>query len=250
MPALLSGKTALVTGGASGIGRAIALRYAEEGASVVVTDANEGGGSETASLVRARGARATFVRCDTSKPADNERAVSAAVAEFGALHVAVNNAGIGGTIAPVGEYPIDAWDRVIAINLSGVFYGMRYQIPAMLSSGGGAIVNMASILGKVGIANSAAYVAAKHGLVGLTEAAALEYGTKGIRVNTVGPGFIKTPLLAGMAPEAVEQIARRHAMARLGEPREVAEIVLWLSSALASFVTGAYYAVDGGYLAQ
>lgn len=171
----------------------------------------------------------------------------------------MNNAGIGGPTAPVGEYPIDGWDKIIAINLSGVFYGMHYQIPAMLAAGGGAIVNMASIAGKVGLAQASGYTAAKHGVVGLTETAAVEYGARGIRVNAVGPGFINTPLLGkrsvidtskGAATDEMQALAKLHPMNRLGEASEVAELVLFLASDRASFVTGAYYNVDGGYLAR
>lgn len=250
MAKLLAGKTALVTGAGSGIGREIAYRFADENANVVVCDVNEEGGAETLAGVQERKGRAIFRHADTSSPKDCEATVQAAVKEFGALHIAVNNAGIGGAMAPVGEYPIDSWDHVIAINLSGVFYGMRYQIPAMLAAGGGSIVNMASILGQVGFRNAGAYVAAKHGIVGLTKTAALEYGMKQIRVNVVGPGFIMTPLLKDMSPEALETVAGMHAVGRLGTVDEVAQLVLWLVSDHASFVTGAYYAVDGGYLAQ
>jgi len=251
MANLLDNKVALVTGAGSGIGREIAYHYAAEGAKVVVSDINETGGAETVARIRERGGRAIFVRADTSKPDDSEALVRAAVKEFGALHIATNNAGIGGPSLPVGEYPIDGWDKVIAVNLSGVFYGMRYQIPAMLAAGGGAIVNIASILGQVGFRNAAAYVAAKHGVVGLTQNAALEYGPQKIRVNAVGPGFIMTPLLEkNMTPDALKTVAGMHPMGRLGRSEEVAELVLWLSSEKASFVTGGYYAVDGGYLAQ
>ena len=251
MSSLLANKVALVTGAGSGIGRAIAYQYATEGAKVVVSDINEAGGAETVAGIRERGARSIFVRADTSKPGDSEALVRAAVKEFGALHIATNNAGIGGPSVPVGEYPIDGWDKVIAVNLSGVFYGMRYQIPAMLAAGGGAIVNIASILGQVGFRNAAAYVAAKHGVVGLTQNAALEYGPQKIRVNAVGPGFIMTPLLEkNMTPDALTVVAGMHALGRIGTAEEVAELVLWLSSEKASFVTGGYYAVDGGYLAQ
>jgi NAD(P)-dependent dehydrogenase (short-subunit alcohol dehydrogenase family) len=177
--------------------------------------------------------------------------VAAAIKEFGALHIATNNAGIAGPSAPVGEYPVEGWDKVIAVNLSGVFYGMRYQIPAMLETGGGSIVNISSVLGQVGFRNSAAYVAAKHGILGLTKSAALEYGAHKIRVNAVGPGFIMTPLLEkNVSPEMLKMLEGMHALGRLGESPEVAELVTWLSSDKASFVTGAYYAVDGGYLAQ
>lgn len=192
-----------------------------------------------------------FFKADTSKPKDNEALVAEAVKRFGALHIAVNNAGIGGPAAPVGEYPIEGWDKVIAVNLSGVFYGMRYQIPALKAAGGGAIVNMASILGKVGFRSSAAYVAAKHGVVGLTKNAALEHAPDKIRVNAVGPGFIRTPLVEkSMDAAALAALEGMHPLGRLGEPAEVAELTLWLCSDKASFVTGSYYAVDGGYLAQ
>jgi len=251
MSKLLETRVALVTGAGSGIGRAIAEQYAAEGANVVVSDIDEAGGAETVRRVHDRGGRAIFVRADTSKPEDGEALVSATVREFGGLHVAANNAGIGGPSAPVGEYPIDGWDRVIAVNLSGVFYGMRYQIPAMIESGGGSIVNIASILSRVGFRNSSAYVAAKHGVVGLTRTAALEYGPRKIRVNAVGPGFIKTPLIEkNMTPEARGMLVGMHPIGRLGESPEVAELVTWLSSDKASFVTGGYYAIDGGYLAQ
>jgi NAD(P)-dependent dehydrogenase (short-subunit alcohol dehydrogenase family) len=250
MGSLLTGKTAIVTGAGSGIGRAIAYRFADEGANILVTDVNEAGGAETVADILKRKRRVMFLRADASHPKDSETAVRAAVEEFGALHIAVNNAGIGGTTAPVGEYPIGSWDKVIAVNLSGVFYGMRYQIPAMLAAGGGSIVNISSVLGQAGFRNAAAYVAAKHGIVGLTKTAALEYGMKQIRVNAVGPGFIKTPLLKNMSPEALKTVEGMHAAGRLGTSEEVAELVLWLSSDQASFVTGAYYAVDGGYLAQ
>ena len=251
MANLLDNKVALVTGAGSGIGREIAYHYAAEGAKVVVSDINETGGAETVARIRERGGRAIFVRADTSKPDDSEALVRAAVKEFGALHIAANNAGIGGPSVPVGEYPIEGWDKVIAVNLSGVFYGMRYQIPAMLAAGGGAIVNIASILGQVGFRNAAAYVAAKHGVVGLTQNAALEYGPQKIRVNAVGPGFIMTPLLEkNMTPDALKTVAGMHPLGRIGRSEEVAELVLWLSSEKASFVTGGYYAVDGGYLAQ
>jgi NAD(P)-dependent dehydrogenase (short-subunit alcohol dehydrogenase family) len=244
-------RAALVTGAGSGIGRAIARQLAAEGASVVVSDIDESGGAETVRAIQAEAGRAVFVRADASRPEDSEALAAAAVAEFGGLHIAVNNAGIGGPSAPAGEYPLDGWERVIAVNLSGVFYGMRYQIPAMLESGGGSIVNVASILGQVGFRNSCAYVAAKHGVVGLTRTAALEYAPRRIRVNAVGPAFIKTPLIEkSMTDESRAALVGLHPIGRLGESEEVAELVTWLSSDKASFVTGAYYAVDGGYLAQ
>jgi NAD(P)-dependent dehydrogenase (short-subunit alcohol dehydrogenase family) len=248
---LLQNKVAIVTGAGSGIGRAIARMYAEAGAAVVVSDVVEEGGRATVQQIEAAGGRAAFFRADVSQPGDNEALVAEAVRRFGALHVAANNAGIGGPSAPVGEYPIDGWDQVLAINLSGVFYGMRYQLPAIETAGGGAIVNIGSILSQVGFRNSAAYVAAKHGVVGLTKNAALEYASRRIRVNAVGPGFIKTPLIdKNLDAKTLDMLAGLHPIGRLGEASEVAELVLWLSSDKASFVTGSYYAVDGGYLSQ
>lgn len=247
----LENKVALVTGAASGIGREIAVTLAAEGAKVAVSDIDEKGSTDTVDEIKKGGGAAIFVRADSSKPKDCEELVQRTVKELGGLHIAVNNAGIGGPTAPVGEYPIEGWDKVLAVNLSGVFYGMRYQLPAMLKGGSGSIINIASILAQVGFRNSCAYVAAKHGVVGLTKNAALEYGAQNIRVNAVGPGFIKTPMLdKNLKPETIKALAGLHAMGRIGESAEVAELVLWLASDKASFVTGAYYAIDGGYLAQ
>lgn len=247
----LKDKVAIVTGGASGIGESTVKLFVANGAKVVITDVNEEAGNALAEAVKKDGGEAIFVKADTSKPEDSEKSVEAALSAYGKLDIAVNNAGIGGPPAPVGEYDIEAWNKVISINLSGVFYGMRYQIPAMLKNGGGSIINVASILGSVGFANSSAYVAAKHGVVGLTKNGALEYSDKGIRVNAVGPGFIKTPLLdANLDKETMDFLASKHATQRLGLPEEVAEMFLWLASDKASFATGAYYPIDGGYLAQ
>ncbi len=247
----LEGKVALVTGAGSGIGEAVALVLAREGSKVVLTDVDMAGCERVAGAVKAIGAEAITVRNDVSMASECEAAVSAALKAFGRLDIAVNNAGIGGPAALTGDYPLDGWHQVVNTNLNGVFYGMRYQIPAMLKSGGGSIVNIASILGQVGFATASAYVAAKHGVVGLSKNAAMEYAAQGIRVNSVGPGFIRTPLLTKhLTEEQLTGIAALHPIGRLGTSEEVAELVLWLASDKASFVTGAYYAVDGGYLTR
>ncbi|MGE5519012.1 MAG: SDR family NAD(P)-dependent oxidoreductase [Candidatus Dadabacteria bacterium] len=247
----LENKVAIVTGGGSGIGREVAIIYANNGAKVIVADVDEKGGNETVSAIKQTGGDAFFVKADSSLPADNQKLVEKAVEQYGGLHIACNNAGIGGPLAPTGDYPIEGWDKVIAINLSGVFYGMRYQIPQMLKSGGGAIVNMASILGYVGTAYSPAYVAAKHGVVGLTKTAAIEYSKQNIRVNSVGPGYILTPLLTNnLTKEQLDGLVGLHPIGRLGKAEEVANLVLFLSSDKASFISGGYYTVDGGYVAQ
>ncbi|MCA9970231.1 MAG: SDR family oxidoreductase, partial [Anaerolineales bacterium] len=186
------------------------------------------------------------------QPAACAEIVARAVGEYGRLDYACNNAGIGGEQNPTADYSVEGWQQILAVNLSSVFYCLKYQIPAMLDSGGGSIVNMASILGRVGFAGAAGYVAAKHGVLGLTKNAALEYAQHGIRVNAVGPAFISTPLIQELenVPEAKQALVALHPMGRLGRAEEVAELVWWLSSDRASFVTGAYYPVDGGYLAR
>lgn len=247
----LKNKVAIITGASSGIGKSTALLFSTHGAKVVLADIDEAGGNKVKDEIVNAGGEAIFVKADTSNPDDSAKTVNKAEETFGRLDIAINNAGVGGESAPVGDYSIESWNKTIAINLSGVFYGMHYQIPAMLKNGGGAVVNIASILGRVGFASSSAYVAAKHGVLGLSKTAALEYSSKGVRVNSVGPGFIKTPLLENnLEEEAMEQIAGMHPIGRMGEAEEVAELILWLSSDKASFVTGSYHAVDGGYLAQ
>jgi len=246
----LENKVALITGAGSGIGKATALLFAEQGAKVVVSDIDEGNGSSAVEELKKNGGDAFFIKADSSKPEDNEALVKQTIQKYGRLDIAVNNAGIGGPLSPTGEYPIDGWQKVIDINLSGVFYGLRYQIPAMQEKGG-SIINVASILGQAGTKFSPAYVAAKHGVVGLTRAAALEYANKNIRINSVGPGYIKTPLVMKSLDDAARNaLVGLHPIGRLGESEEIAELILWLASSKSSFVTGAYYPIDGGYLAQ
>lgn len=243
-----TGRVAIVTGGASGIGAAIARELGARGAHVIVSDLGEAAAGTVAADIRAAGGKADACAADVTQAADMERLAAFAVEKGGALHLAVNNAGIGGPSAPAGEYPLDGWRQVIDVNLNGVFYGMRYQIPAMLAAGGGAIVNMASILGSVGFANSAAYVAAKHAVLGLTKTAAMEYAAQGIRVNSVGPAFIDTPLLSNNLDEAtLGALAGMHPAGRLGTPEEVSALTCFLLSDRASFITGSYHLVDGGY---
>lgn len=246
-----SGKVALVTGGASGIGAACVQTFAQGGAHVVVADLNTALGEQVVAATTQAGGDARFVQVDVADPASVEHLVAATVDAYGRLDIAVNNAGIGGEPNPTGAYSIAGWRKVIDINLNGVFYGMRYQIPPMLAQGSGVIVNMASILGSVGFATAPAYVAAKHGVVGLTKAAALEYGKQGLRINAVGPGFIKTPLLEGALDAPTQAyLSGLHAMGRMGDAQEVANLVAFLCSEQASFLTGGYYLADGGYTAQ
>lgn len=243
------GKVALVTGAGSGIGERIALDLGAAGATVVVADLKEEVAARVVAQIVAKGGRAVAAGGDVSDPVVVEALVARAISQ-GGLHLLVNNAGIGGPSAPTGEYPVDGWRRVIDINLNAVFYGLRYGIPAMLRSGGGAIVNMASILGSVGFAGAPAYVAAKHAVVGLTKNAGQEYATQGIRVNAVGPAFIDTPLLSGFDEAARNHLISLHPAGRLGRPEEVSALTLFLLSDAASFITGSYHLVDGGYTAK
>jgi NAD(P)-dependent dehydrogenase (short-subunit alcohol dehydrogenase family) len=245
------GKVALITGGASGIGEACVHTFVRGGAKVVIADLNNELGEKTLAAVKQAGGEAIFVRVDVADPESVAHMVETAMKTFRRLDIAVNNAGIGGELNPTGAYSIEGWGKVIDINLNGVFYCMRYEIPRMLEHGSGAIVNMASILGSVGFANSPAYVAAKHGVVGLTKSAALEYSRQGLRINSVGPGFIKTPLVSSALDEQTQSyLSGLHAIGRMGEAQEVANLVVFLASDQASFITGGYYLVDGGYTAQ
>ena len=249
---MLKDKIALVTGASSGIGRATALAFSREGAQVVVSDVQTESGEETAALVRAQGGDALFVKANVGDAQACLDLVAATVKHYGRLDIACNNAGIGGPVAPTADYPVDGWAQVLNINLSGVFFGMQAQIKAMLANGGGSIINLASVLGSVGAAHSPAYSAAKHGVIGLTQTAAWEYGGQGVRINAVGPGFIHTPMVRNLEadPAVNAALVAAHALGRLGRPEEVAELIAWLASDRASFATGSFYPIDGGYLAR
>lgn len=245
------GKSAIVTGAGSGIGASIARDLAAGGAQVIVADLDETAAVEVARQITDGGGSAEAFAVNVADPAKVEEMVARSVDRFGGLDLAVNNAGIGGASAMLADYPLDGWQKVIDVNLNGVFYGMKYQIAAMLETGGGSIVNMSSILGSVGFATAGAYVAAKHALLGLTRTAALEYAAKSIRVNAVGPGFIDTPLLSKNLDKAtIASVAALHPVGRLGRPAEVSALTCFLLSDRASFINGSYHLVDGGYTAQ
>lgn len=249
----LEGKVALVTGAGSGIGRASAQAFAREGAKVVVAEVVVEGGLETVEMIKATGGDATFIRCDVAQTADVQAAVRCAVDTYGRLDCAHNNAGIEGPMAPTADYLEADWDRVLGINLKGIWLSMKYEIPAMLAVGGGAIVNTASIAGLVGFQGLPAYTASKYGVNGLTKSAALEYAQAGIRVNSVCPGVIHTKMvdrLVAATPAMEAGLVAGTPLGRMGEPVEIAEAVVWLCSDRASFVTGHNMAVDGAYVAQ
>lgn len=245
------GKTVIITGGGSGIGAATARELADSGATVIVADLNADHATTIAKGITDAGGKAHPFAVDVANPDQVKAMVDFAVTTTGKLHGIVNNAGIGGPAAPTGSYDLDGWQKVINVNLSGVFYGMRFAIPEIEKAGGGAVVNVASILGSVGFPGSSAYVSAKHGILGATKSAALEHAATGIRVNAVGPGFIRTPLVEdALDEETLKTLEGKHALNRLGTPEEVAALITFLLHDRASFITGSYHLVDGGYTAQ
>lgn len=244
---------AIVTGASSGIGRAAAMRFAEEGASVVAADVDVEGGEETVAHIEDAGGEAVFVEADVTVENDVQAVVDTAVDTYGGLDIAFNNAGIEGPNESTTDQTIDGWDQVLDINLRGVFLGMQAEIPAMMESGGGAIVNTASIAGLLGFPNLAPYVASKHGVIGLTKTAAVEFSADGVRVNAICPGVIETPMVARTREEDPEQIEGTIAATpidRLGQPEEIGSAAVWLASEDASFVTGESLVVDGGFSIQ
>jgi len=247
---ILENKVAVVSGAGSGIGRAIAITYAKEGAKVAVADINGAHAEETVKMIKDAGGDAFAITADSSKAAENKSIVDKVVAQYGRLDIACNNAGMGGPAKPTGEYEPEEWDRVIALNLNGVFYACRYELEQMEKNGGGSIINIASIHGQVAAPNSPAYTASKHAVVGLTKNIAAEYAQKNIRCNAVGPGYIETPLLsANLDQNAQDAIAAKSPINRLGTAQEIADLVVFLSSDKSSFTTGSYIISDGGYTA-
>lgn len=250
MAGLVAGKVALVTGGGSGIGRQACLVFCREGAKVVVADVTVEGGEETVSLIKQAGGDATFIKADVARAAEVEALVAKAVETYGRLDCAYNNAGIAGRTARVADDTEENWERILSINLKGVWLCLKYEIAQMLKQGGGAIVNTASGAGLIGVRRIGAYVASKHGVVGLTKTAALEYAKANIRVNAVCPGPIDTPMLREASERVIDAMAAAQPNGRLGQPQEIAEAAVWLCSDAASFVTGHPMPVDGGYVAQ
>ena len=251
METIFKDKVAIVTGGASGIGRATSLAFAKQGAKVAVVDWKEN--DEMVDLIKELGSEAIFIKCDVSKAEEVKAMVAEAIAAFGRLDYAFNNAGIEGTQANTLECTEQNWDKTLGINLKGIWLCMKHEIPELLKQGKGAIVNCASVAGLIGFAGLPAYVASKHGVVGLTKTTALEYAKLGIRVNAVCPGVIQTPMidrLTGKTKEAIEQFTGLEPMGRFGLPEEIANAVVWMCSDEASFVTGHAMTVDGGFVAQ
>jgi NAD(P)-dependent dehydrogenase (short-subunit alcohol dehydrogenase family) len=244
-----SGKVAFVTGAASGIGRAAALAFAREGANVVVADVSEQGNQETARMIEALGARALAVRCDVTRAEDVKAALDKGAEAFERLDFAFNNAGVEQPVTPAADLTEEEWDRIVDIDLRGVFLCMKYEIPLMLKQGGGAIVNTSSGAGVKGIAGQAAYCAAKFGMIGLTKAAALDYAKSNIRVNAVCPGFVDTPMMqrfTGGTPQGRQMVANSEPVGRPATPEEIAAAVVWLCSDAAAFVIGHAMVIDGG----
>ena len=253
MAGSFDGKVALITGGNSGIGKAAAIKFAQEGAKVVVAARRVPEGEEAVGTIRRAGGEAIFVKADVSKTADVEAMVNRTIEAYGRLDYAFNNAGFLGVDILTHEYPEEAWNTVINVNLKGVWLCMKYQVPRMLEQGGGAIVNNSSVNGLVGSPGESAYTASKHGVIGLTRTAALEYAGRGIRVNAVCPGYIYTPMVEEIVdanPEDTRRILQRYPLGRLGTSEEAAEAAVWLCSDAASFITGAALPVDGGMMAH
>ncbi|HYV91654.1 MAG TPA: SDR family oxidoreductase [Chitinophagales bacterium] len=253
MEKIFANKVAIVTGGSFGIGRATAIAFARRGAKVVIADWIEDKEGESLKQIKALGGEAIFIQCDVSKSIYVKAMVKKTISTFGSLDFAFNNAGVEGAAAPTHECSEENWDKTIGVNLKGEWLCMKYEIPEMLKQGKGAIVNCASIAGLVGFPGLPAYVASKHGVIGITRTAALEYAKQGIRINAVCPGVIKTPMIdrfTGKKKEAEKQFESQEPIGRMGLPEEVAEAVVWLCSDASSFVTGDAMAVDGGWIAQ
>lgn len=244
------GRLAFITGGGSGIGAAVARLLARQGAAVVLADIDAPAVQRVAAELAEQGATATAVQMDVADPRSVQDAVETACAAHGGLDLAVNAAGITGALQACGEYELEHWQRIIGINLTGLFLCMRAEIRQMQKRGGGAIVNLSSIMGQAALAGTVAYAASKHGVEGATKAAALDYAAKGIRINAVAPGYVDTPLIAGRKPSTHERIVAMHPIGRIAQPEEIAELIGFLLSPRAAFITGSVHQADGGYSAR